>query len=144
MSHSCSSFLIYPVHEQSAQSAGLAGNAVSHSEKPSGFSQGGDPNKVTNPITHPRACAPADIFSCLGLQRSVSSLWVILPYPLRDVPPHFGNSLPVFYPVSSLSLWGKKTTKKTPTTWRELGGSTKQGTLCESTPAFSSSGFISL
>lgn len=121
MSHSWSSFLIYPVHEQSAQSAGLAGNAVSHSEKPSVFSQGGDPNKVTNPITHPRACAPADIFSCLGLQRSVSSLWVILPYPLHDVPPHFGNSLPVFYPVSSLSLWGKKQ-QKNPNHMKRTGG----------------------
>lgn len=112
MSHSWSSFLISPVHEQSAQSAGLAGNAVSHSEKPSVFSQGGDPNKVTNPITHPRACAPADIFSCLGLQRSVSSLWVILPYPLHDVPPHFGNSLPVFLPREFSESVGKKTTKK--------------------------------
>lgn len=52
-------------------------------------------------------------FSCLGLQRSVSSLWVILPCPLHDVLPHFGNSSPIFCPIFLWVLWvcGKKTKK---------------------------------
>lgn len=66
MSHVWSSFLNYSVQDQSAQSAGLAGNAISHSEKPSDISQGGEPNKVTNPLTHPRTRAPAGIYHAFG------------------------------------------------------------------------------
>ncbi|XP_037230910.1 serine/threonine/tyrosine-interacting-like protein 1 isoform X1 [Falco biarmicus] len=92
------------LHDHSAQS----GNAIAHSEKSSGISQGNDQNKVTNAVSYPRTCISRH-FSCLWLQRKtskVSAPWVIFQCPLNDMLSHFGNSSPVFCSISSLTVEG--------------------------------------
>jgi len=94
------------VHDHCAQSVGHAGNAISHSEKSSGISQGGEQNKVTNPVTYPSAGVPADIshaFGCRAKYSKVSAPWVVFPYPLHDLLSHFRDSSPTFSSISSLS-----------------------------------------
>lgn len=145
MSHFWSSFLTYSVHDQSAQSAGLAGNGNFTQEKPSiGISQGGDPNKVTNPVPHPRICAPADISHAFGSREmSLHCGWYshalcMMCFHSLELPHQF------FAPWVLWVCGRRRCCHRKPQEVNWGAPQNSQHTLCESTPVFSSSVFIYL